>query len=112
MKKPLIFKTVIALSAAGFILGALLPQAYARHGGRGPKDTDGDGVVSKQEFLDHVEKRFKMKDQDGDGVITLKDVLVKGEVRFNQIDTDQDGSISQDERRNRRRGHRPGASQQ
>jgi|GEM_PF-3008051 len=32
-------------------------------------DTDGDGVVSKDEFLAHAEKKFAKKDKNGDGVL-------------------------------------------
>lgn len=33
-------------------------------------DTDGDGSVSKDEFMAHAEKKFAHKDKNGDGVIT------------------------------------------
>lgn len=33
-------------------------------------DTDGDGVVSKAEFLAHAEERFSKIDQDGSGDIS------------------------------------------
>ena len=32
-------------------------------------DTDGDGSVSKDEFMAHAEKKFSHKDKNGDGVI-------------------------------------------
>lgn len=33
-------------------------------------DTDGDGVLSKQEFLGRAEQHFKEMDMDGDGLVT------------------------------------------
>ena len=32
-------------------------------------DTDGDGSVSKDEFMSHAEKKFSDKDKNGDGVL-------------------------------------------
>jgi hypothetical protein len=33
-------------------------------------DTDGDGVISKDEFMSHKEQKFNKKDENGDGVIS------------------------------------------
>ena len=33
-------------------------------------DTDGDGTISKEEFMSHKEQRFMKKDANGDGVLT------------------------------------------
>ncbi len=33
-------------------------------------DTDGDGAVSKDEFMAHAEKKFAKKDKNGDGVLS------------------------------------------
>ncbi|MEM7401748.1 MAG: hypothetical protein AAF304_07350 [Pseudomonadota bacterium] len=43
------------------------------HGGKNKMkmmDTDGDGAVSKEEFMSHKEQRFMKKDENGDGVLT------------------------------------------
>ena len=43
------------------------------HGGKNKMkmmDTDGDGAVSKEEFMSHKEQRFMQKDENGDGVLT------------------------------------------
>ncbi len=43
------------------------------HGGKHCKikkmDTDGDGSVSKEEFMSHAEKKFSRKDKNDDGVL-------------------------------------------
>lgn len=36
-------------------------------------DSDGDGVVTKDEFMAHSEKRFSKMDADGDGKITKEE---------------------------------------
>lgn len=58
----------------------LVSSAWAAHheGKRGEKrghhferkDTDGDGSISKGEWMTSSEERFKQLDSDGDGVIT------------------------------------------
>ena len=56
-------------------------QVAEHHGKKGHKmkmmDADGDGVISKDEFMSHAEKKFSKKDANGDGVIS-KDEMKKG----------------------------------
>ncbi len=40
---------------------------------RGFNDTDGDGLVSREEFADRTTDWFAMMDRDGDGVVTVAD---------------------------------------
>lgn len=109
MKKSFVFKTFITFSTAGVLLGTafLGGDAHARRGGHFP-DSDGDGVVSRQEFLDRAEQKFNTRDQDGDGAITLPDVLGHAESRFTEIDSDQDGVLTHDELRSHHRARRGG----
>ena len=48
------------------------------HGGKHCKmkkmDTDGDGSVSKDEFMAHAEKKFSYKDKNGDGVLSADEM--------------------------------------
>ncbi len=73
----------IKLLTLGVVAGGLLfvPVAYADHHGgknRGEKmfekhDTNGDGVISKEEFMAHAEERFGKMDKDGDGKVTKEE---------------------------------------
>jgi Ca2+-binding EF-hand superfamily protein len=76
-------------------------------------DTDKDGKVSKQEYMDwHMkfatkirEDRFKKLDLNGDGKITkdefmdvqLKEAEFIGKLKFRRIDQNRDGVISEEE---------------
>ncbi len=72
-------KTFVTLSISALILGALsLSTIHAGHHGGGKKmemmDTDGDGAVSKEEFMSHKEQRFMKKDENGDGVLSEEEM--------------------------------------
>lgn len=49
-------------------------QMVADHHGKHCKikkmDTDGDGSVSKEEFMSYSETKFKHKDKNGDGILS------------------------------------------
>ncbi len=67
---------LISALAITLIIGAFsLSQVFAGHHGDGKgrmemMDTDGDGSISKDEFMSHKEKKFNKKDENGDGVLT------------------------------------------
>jgi len=70
---------VLTLLTVGAATLALSSHAMAEdHGGKMHKgakmfekhDTNGDGVISKAEFLTHAEERFSKMDVDGDGNVT------------------------------------------
>ena len=48
------------------------------HGGKHNKmkmmDTDGDGSVSKEEFMTYAEEKFDRKDTNGDGVLNADEM--------------------------------------
>ncbi len=68
---------------AGLMTVALLsaPVVFADHHGGGKKggkmfekhDTNGDGVISKSEFLAHAEERFAKMDKDGNDEVTKEE---------------------------------------
>ena len=67
MKKILTFSAALLMCAAA--------PAYAdNHGDKAGKlgkyDANGDGVISKAEFLAQAEKRFAQRDIDGNGEIS------------------------------------------
>ncbi len=70
MKKLLAF-TVVAL------VFTAAPALADHHGGEGHKgdmfakhDSDGNGVITEAEFLDHAKERFSKMDADGNGEVT------------------------------------------
>jgi len=68
---PLISTIAITLIVSVFSIS----HVYASHHGDGKgkmemMDTDGDGSISKDEFMSHKEKKFNKKDENGDGVLT------------------------------------------
>ncbi|MET0307187.1 MAG: ca2+ sensor protein [Sphingomonas sp.] len=119
------------LIVAGTLAATLLTgSAYARQDGqrRDPlarADANGDGIVTREEFLADVDARFakldlnkdgkitpderpekggmadrmiSRADANGDGVITLEEQRAQALQRFDRIDTNHDGKIDQAER--------------
>lgn len=71
-------KKLMILSAA--ILAISSAPVLADNHGEGKKggmfekhDTNGDGVISKAEFLSHAEERFSKMDADGNGEVTKEE---------------------------------------
>lgn len=75
-------KKILTLTVLGLALAATPALADNHEGGgkrggghKGGKmfekhDTNGDGVISKAEFLTHAEERFSKMDADGSGDVT------------------------------------------
>ncbi len=55
-------------------------------------DSDGDGKITKEEFVAHVTKEFAEKDANGDGKITKEECD-----HFDALNTDGDDFISDEE---------------
>lgn len=65
-------------------------------------DSDGDGQVSQDEFLNHVRDRFAELDQNGDGVITEADFAARqfqmaASRMVSRADADASGTVSAQE---------------
>jgi len=73
-------KTLVILSLSAFAIGFAMP-AFAEGKGKGgmfeKHDTDGDGVISKSEFLSHAEARFSSMDVNGDGSVSKDEAKSK-----------------------------------
>lgn len=67
-------KKLLMLSAAvlAFQAAPVLADDYGDKKGKmfESKDTNGDGVISKSEFMAHAEEKFAEMDKDGDGSIS------------------------------------------
>ncbi len=94
-----------ALLGATLFAGNAIAAPQDRPGGDllTMSDTDGNGVVTKAEFLADVEARFAKLDANKDGKISKEERPGGGEGRggrrMGRIDTDKDGAISLDEQR-------------
>ncbi|WP_455365763.1 EF-hand domain-containing protein [Kaarinaea lacus] len=100
---------VVALSGLiGFSAAAL--AGSGKYGdGKGPFmsffDTNGDNMVTMNEFNEAAAKRFEAMDTDNDGVVSTVEFQSfikekrkdRHEQRFLSMDTDKDGSVSRDE---------------
>lgn len=83
-----------------------LQDFQKRQGGRlMAADTDGDGSISKAEFMavnktgkGNPEKRFARMDLNGDGILDKNEINAMVTQRFKRIDTDGNGSITPQER--------------
>lgn len=86
--------------------GLTLQQFQARHEKKMlAADTDGDGRVSKAEFLAAAKagrgdpaKRFAKLDRNGDGYIDKAEIDASLARRFHRLDTNGDGTLSAQER--------------
>lgn len=70
----------MALTAAPALAADDAPDAKQRGGMFQKHDTNGDGVISKAEFLSHAEERFANMDADGSGDLSkdeMKDARKK-----------------------------------
>lgn len=93
---------------------ALLCLAGGYAAAQQPADSDGDGAVSRQEFLaaqaERAERRFARLDADGDGMLTESELREGGpghaRGEFGRVDTDGDGLLDAGERPGRRFGGR------
>lgn len=72
MKKLLTLTTVaLAVSVTPVLADNHAGGGEGKHAGMFAKhDTNGDGVISKSEFLAHAEERFAKMDKDGNGEVS------------------------------------------
>ena len=121
MKKPILMSSVLVLALAG---GAGSAIAKGGHDGkRWPVnfeqiDTNGDGVITKEDMAAKAEERFKSADTNGDGKLSAEEMKAGAESRkaermqarmdrmIERLDTDGDGLISLEEMQSNERGGR------
>jgi hypothetical protein len=67
-------KTSRFILAATLLAGTSVSFAAAHTGNMNPMDSNGDGMVSKQEFVSHHEAMFDKMDKSGKGMVPMKDM--------------------------------------
>lgn len=106
----------IGVIAACVALSLSAPAAMAKPGGKGKHfekmDTNGDGVVSREEFDAKHDEMFSKMDANGDGNVTKEEMKAAHKARmeehkkkraehmkkhFGEMDKDKDGSLVFDE---------------
>ncbi len=68
-------------------------KGHAKQGHMKRADTNGDGKVDKQEFIQAAEKRFSRMDINHDGALDKNDHTAY----FDRMDSNHDGNISREE---------------
>lgn len=76
------------LVLTGVALFLSIPAAFAEHG-----DTEGHGGKGEMK----LERMFEKGDKDGDGVISKEEFLANAEERFTAMDADADGKVTKEE---------------
>jgi len=91
-------KTTFTLlsAAAALCLGAAIAQDTAPQ--QMPRDTDGDGQISKAEALAAAQAGFDRMDTNGDGFVSFEEYSAPAEANFDKVDTNGDGFLSNEER--------------
>jgi hypothetical protein len=59
---------------AGLLLAGTTASFAAAHMNKMTMDTNGDGMVSKQEYVSHHEAMFDKMDRGGKGMVPVKDM--------------------------------------
>ena len=72
MKKLTILTALAVMVSVPFALAGEGGKGHGKHGGKmfERQDTNGDGVISKDEFLASAEKKFDKMDADGNGSVS------------------------------------------
>jgi Ca2+-binding EF-hand superfamily protein len=102
MRKVLIVAAGVLCAASVLGQGREGPGAMFDHA-----DTDGDGAVSRDEFVSTRTEQFGKRDRNGDGFVDTKDLGERASARprvsqamsgiVKQFDVDHDGKLSKDE---------------
>jgi len=98
-------KKLLMLSALAFVFTVPVAQAGQGGGHKGGKmferhDINGDGVVTKAEFLESAEAMFAKLDLDGNGEVTkeeTKKARAKMKSKFQEHKQNRDGQSTEEE---------------
>jgi Ca2+-binding EF-hand superfamily protein len=102
MKKAILISIVTALAGVA-VASAQPPHGECKGGGCGMAklDSNGDGVVTKDEMLAHMTALFDKADANKDGQVTPEERKAAfdrfADARFTEADKNHDGALSGDE---------------
>jgi Ca2+-binding EF-hand superfamily protein len=94
-------KEMSMLTKVGLVMTAALAGSVAM--AQPPRDTDGDGRISREEFMRLSEERFLRLDANADGYLSQDELRAmrnsmrggtRGTEMFRGLDTDGDGALS------------------
>lgn len=94
MKKRFIISSLMTLALTVSLAG------FAEAKGKGyfdKKDTNKDGALSQDEFVNAKMKRFDRQDTNKDGTITKDEAKTNAQNKFNKLDTNKDGKVTKEE---------------
>ncbi len=99
--------SILALAGGLMLMGTVAASAGGHQSpvSFSELDSDGNGMVTRDELMAQQEIRFNELDTDGDGMISEEELKAEANSRaqgrveqvFNNADTDGDGSLSQEE---------------
>ena len=93
---------------AAAALTALAAPAFAQDGDLNNtlgRDTDGDGLISREEAQAAQTAAYNRLDADGNGTVSLEEFRTVLMGRFDQVDTNDDDFLSRDELKKARPGN-------
>ncbi len=98
-------RKLLMLSALAFVFTVPVAQANQGGGNKGGKmferhDINGDGVITKSEFLESAEKMFAKLDLDGNGEVTKEEAVkarAKMRSKFQERKQKSEGQSTEEE---------------
>ena len=70
------------------------------------------GPMTKEQHRQHAEQMFKEWDTDGNGTITRQEFMAAHDAKFDKMDTNKDGTVSMEEHRSAMREKKQSKAQQ
>lgn len=99
-------RLVTLFAASALLMSPALAVGHGNHGGSSGKgdrfskaDSNGDGVISRDEFLALAAERFSKMDADGNGTLSKDEMRPRRGKRGNQAGGNQSGGRNSSQQR-------------